>query len=323
MLIQTSFIGDVILATSALESLHQNQPKAKIDVLVRKGNESLFEDHPFINRVLVWNKTQSKNARLIQLAFEVRKNQYDLVVNLHRYASSGFITALSGASHKAGFRKNPLHVFFTHVCKHQINGRHEIQRNYDLIAPFCQTTHPEKPRLYPTEQQIKRIESFTTEPFCVIAPSSVWFTKQWPAEKWMELIKHIPESEKIVLIGAPNDHEYCEKIMTESKHPKIINLAGKLSLLESAALMSKAEMNYVNDSAPLHLASAMNAPVTSIFCSTTPFFGFGPLSDVQVIAETKEILDCRPCGIHGYDTCPKGHFKCALNIKPEQVFINK
>ena len=78
--------------------------------------------------------------------------------------------------------------------------------------------------------------------------------------------------------------------------------------------MKDAEMNYVNDSAPLHLAGAMNAPVTVVYCSTIPDFGFGPLSDNSKIIETKLDLKCRPCGLHGYKECPLTHFKCAHSI---------
>lgn len=78
--------------------------------------------------------------------------------------------------------------------------------------------------------------------------------------------------------------------------------------------MKSATMNYVNDSAPLHIASAMNAPVTAIFCSTVPAFGFGPLRENGRVVETSERLDCRPCGLHGHSACPKGHFRCAMGI---------
>jgi heptosyltransferase II len=94
----------------------------------------------------------------------------------------------------------------------------------------------------------------------------------------------------------------------------IYNLAGKLSFLQTAALMKDAIMNYVNDSAPMHIASSVNAPVTAVFCSTVPSFGFGPLSQKSFFLETNEKLDCRPCGLHGYKACPKGHFKCAETI---------
>jgi len=79
-------------------------------------------------------------------------------------------------------------------------------------------------------------------------------------------------------------------------------------------------MNYVNDSAPMHLASAVNAPVTAVFCSTVPAFGFGPLSDKSFIAEKKEKLYCRPCTLHGKKSCPEQHFKCAEDIQVENVF---
>ena len=90
-------------------------------------------------------------------------------------------------------------------------------------------------------------------------------------------------------------------------------------MLQSAALMEGALMNYVNDSAPMHLASAMNAPTTAIFCSTIPAFGFGPLSDNCVVIESSQKLNCRPCGIHGSKFCPEKHFNCAEKISVKSL----
>ena len=78
-------------------------------------------------------------------------------------------------------------------------------------------------------------------------------------------------------------------------------------------------MNYVNDSAPMHIASAMNAPVTAIYCSTIKEFGFGPLSDVSYVIEEKQNIACRPCGLHGHKACPLGHFQCAMDIQPKDI----
>jgi len=78
--------------------------------------------------------------------------------------------------------------------------------------------------------------------------------------------------------------------------------------------MKSAKMNFANDSAPVHFASAMNAPITAIFCSTVPSFGYGPLSDDAHIVETQETLSCRPCGSHGKKECPQKHFKCGFGI---------
>jgi len=83
--------------------------------------------------------------------------------------------------------------------------------------------------------------------------------------------------------------------------------------------MKDARMNYVNDSAPMHFASSVNAAVTAVYCSTVPYFGFGPVSDNSHIVETLLPLACRPCGLHGRKACPLGHFNCAHSIREEQL----
>ncbi len=319
LIIQTAFIGDVILATGLIEKLHQHYPEAKIDFLLRKGNEGLLIGHPLLRKVLIWDKIKSKILNLFKIIGQVRRNHYDGVVNVHRFASSGFITALSGSKLKIGFDKNPLSFTFDKKINHQIGNLHEVQRNHQLIEEITDSDYA-KLKLYPTENDFEKVKSFQAEPYICIAPTSVWFTKQFPTEKWIEFLKSIRDrKEKIYLLGAISDHLVCEAIRLASANERVTNLAGQFSFLESAALMENAQMNFVNDSAPMHLASAMNAPVTAIFCSTVPSFGFGPLSDKSIVIETKEKLDCRPCGLHGYKDCPKGHFKCAYTIENDEL----
>jgi heptosyltransferase-2 len=306
LVIQTAFIGDAILATAVLESLHHWNNKASIDFMVRRGNESLFEDHPYINHLYVWYKAKNKISNLIKLAFEIRKRKYDLVINLHRFASSGFITSISGAKDKRGFDKNPLAFFYNKKVTHDLSsGLHETERNHLLIADFV-GEKPSKPKLYPSSKIFESIKHLQFENYVCLAPASVWFTKQMPEVKWEQFV---------YLLGAPGDLNLCNAIASNVAHKNVAVLAGKLSLLQSAALMYKATMNYVNDSAPMHLCSATNAPVTVFFCSTIPQFGFGPLSDNSKIVEATIPLDCRPCGIHGFRACPQQHFKCGNNIE--------
>ena len=308
LIIQTAFLGDVILATALLEKLHRFFPHATLDFLVRKGNESLFDHHPFVRQIICWDKKRNKIKHLAQIIAQVRAEKYDIVINLQRFFSSGLLTLLSGAGLKIGFKKNPL-SFATQAFPHEIgNDSHEVDRNLRLIE-FLTDDSKQLPRLYPSQADYKAFSPKV--PYICIAPASVWFTKQWPAEKWAALISALDNKMHIYLIGSPADNPLCEKIINESSHQHCTNLCGKLSLLASAALIKGASMNYVNDSAPMHLASAMNAPVTAIYCSTVPEFGFTPLSDNARIVQTPVALDCRPCGLHGYKKCPKGHFKCA------------
>jgi len=312
LIIQTAFIGDVILATALIEKLYHFYPGIELDFLLRKGNESLLKDHPMLGQILVWNKQTSKHQNLFKIWRQVRKNNYDVVVNLQRFLSSGLLTAFSGASMTLGFDKNPLGRFFTRSFKHEIssdkNSPHEVSRNLKLIESLTNDKFV-GPKLYPSLQDFAKVRC--KEDYITISPTSVWFTKQWPAEKWVALINTVPSRIKVFLLGAPSDKAACDKIAMDTNHASVKVRAGELSLLQSAALMKGAVMNYVNDSAPLHLASSMNAPVTAVFLSTVPAFGFTPLSDEHKVVETALSLECRPCGLHGKAACPLGHFKCA------------
>ena len=313
LIVQTAYIGDVILATGLIESIHQAFPEAQIDFVLRKGNESLLKNHPFVNKLYIWDKKKNKFSNLIKLIGQIRKERFDLVVNLQRFFSTGLIALCAKSKNKRGYDKNPLSFCYHKKTEHFIGKNHETYRNFSLIDDL-KNIHYQKPHLYFTAEEIQKVQPLKSQPFVCMAPGSVWFTKQLPIAKWAELILTISDNIKIYLIGAPVDAALCNEIRLLSSHPKIEILCGKLTLTESAALMQHAEMNYVNDSAPLHLASAVNAPVTAFFCSTVPEFGFGPLSDKSVIKQVGE-MSCRPCGLHGYKSCSLRHFDCAYKIE--------
>jgi len=322
LIIQTASLGDVVLSTSLAETLHAQFPECKIDFLLKKGFEGLFKDHPFINEILIWDKSHHKYYNLLKIIQKVRSNQYDVVINVQRHFSSGLVTVLSGAGKRSGFTKNPLSFGFTHKSIHLIShkGRneHEIIRNHRLISDFTKSV-PLKPKLYPGKSDEDFITPWNRGKFITVSPASLWFTKQYPIDKWIEFVNEVDENIQIYLLGAPNDKALCENIIFQAKKTNIVSLAGKLSFLQSAALMKGAVMNFVNDSAPMHLASATNAPVTAIFCSTVPAFGFGPLSDDSAIVESQSELSCKPCGLHGHATCPEKHFLCARSINTTQL----
>ncbi len=362
LIIQTAFIGDVVLATPLIEKLKHHYPGASIDILVRKGNETLLTNHPHLRAVLVFDKRENKYSNLWKLIGAIRLQRYDYVINVQRFFTTGLITKFSGAKTTIGFDKNPWSLFFDIRVKHIIpnktntkvplvaellhkvarneveasGGRgsreskvplsedkesreskvplsvesntHEVSRNLSLIVSITDN-HFVRPKLYPSPADYQKT-NIEGEYVC-IAPASIWFTKQYPADRWVDLIRKFPDHITICLLGAKSDVTLCDYIGLRIPGKNLHILAGKLSFLESAALMQKAKMNYVNDSAPLHFASAMNAPVTAVFCSTLPSFGFGPLSDESRIAEIEYDLYCRPCGLHGKKACPEGHFKCS------------
>jgi ADP-heptose:LPS heptosyltransferase len=324
LIIQTAFIGDVVLATVIAERIHAAFPNSQIDFLLRKGNEGLLKNHPFIHETLIWDKKQQKLKNLFKLIAQIRKTKYDRVINVQRFFATGLITTFSGATEKVGFDKNPLSSFFNKTVKHVIATNaaeyiHETDRNLLLVNHFTPPVPP-KMRLYPSLADEEAVAGYKSCRYICIAPSSVWFTKQYPVDKWVAFLQKVPSDIKVYLIGGGSaDNIICEKIKTDSGGTNVENLCNKLSFLASASLMKDALMNYVNDSAPLHFASAMDAPVTAVFCSTIPLFGYGPLSSNSAIVQIEQPLACRPCGLHGKKACPEGHFKCAYNIKEEQL----
>jgi heptosyltransferase-2 len=336
LVIQTAFIGDVVLATAMLENLHAAYPAATIDILVRQGANDLFVDHPYVNAVHVWDKKKNKYQHLFQVLKTIRSNKYDVVINVQRYLATGIITVLSGAKKTIGFDKNPLSFLFSEVVKHQFGAAadalstapyetsplkttpHETSRNHTLLASL--TTAPvAKPALYPSAANFAAVQKYQSAPYICMSPGSVWETKKMPAKNWIDLINAVPKNYSIYLMGAPNEAALCAEILSGSSRGDVFNIAGQLNLLEAAALIKGAQLNYVNDSAPMHLASATGAPVAAIYCSTIPAFGYGPLSDTQFIVETLELLPCKPCGIHGKKACPLGHFKCGHTITTAQL----
>jgi heptosyltransferase-2 len=313
LIIQTAFLGDVILSTPVISELKRIHPNAQIDIVVRKGNETLLQNNTKLNTIYVWNKKDGKYKSLISVIKKIRKKKYDEVINLQRFTSAGLMCLRAKSTSKVGFNKNAFGFIYDKKVPHTIgDGRHEVERNLSTIAHHG-AKKIARPELFPSESDYSFVQNWKNSNYYCLAPASVWETKKLPFKKWIELIEILKLKGTVLLLGGPDDLALCDTIK-QRVNGDVTVLAGKLSLLQSAALMKDAAMNFVNDSGPLHLASAMNAPTRAFFCSTITDFGFGPLSDNGKVVEINYDLTCRPCGLHGYHTCPKGHFKCGNDI---------
>lgn len=329
LIIQTAFIGDTILASQFARAVKDLYPQSTIHFFLRKGNETVIQGLSSIDKVWVWDKQGGKTKNLMKLISELREIRFDMVFNLHRHFNSGLVSSLMKSKIKIGFKENPLSFFYTHTVNHLIphrtlNGHlHEVQRNLQLlqaavptfdIADNAKNYKPELPLL---QKHFDKISVFSHGTYFVIAPASVWFTKAWSEHKYRSLTEELVKHGKVFFIGAGTDKDLCDRIRSGLDNTE--NLCGQLNLLESAALMKCATRVFVNDSAPLHLASCVNAKTTAIFCSTIQEFGYTPLADDSVVVDVGNQLSCRPCGLHGYKACPLGHFKCSEEIDVRSV----
>lgn len=324
LLIQTAFPGDVILATALVADLAERFPTAELQVLVRKGCEDILADNPHVSEVYSWDKGQQRYRSLLSLGLQLRRQEYDRVYNLQRYASSGWLSWRTGAAFRCGFSSNPFSFSYHRRVAHRIphphesGFLHEVQRNHLLLDDHVQPVR--RPEIYPSsdDRETARLVA-GEEPFIVLAPASNWFTKQWPEESWAELIPRIPVELRILLVGGKADYALGNRL--SKNRANIVNACGLLGFRASAALMDRAWHVFSNDSAPLHLASAVNAPTTAIFCSTLPQLGFGPLADDREVIRAP--LPCCSNGLHGANSCKAGHFQCARSIAANDVLGDK
>ncbi len=318
--LQTAFLGDVILSTPLIRGLNRIFPDAAIDILTTPETRIVFEHNPYIREILVFDKKRSfkKFASFTQLVMEIRKRNYDLGISIQSSVTSALLLYLSGIPQRLGFSRQK---FLTLTVPHT-PGLHKIQKILRLLEPLSSLTMDIQTELYWTEREEQKSVNISSslalarEPLIGMAPGSIWFTKRWPREYFIKLCEMlIQKGNRIVLIGGNDDQTLCEAIANRTG---AISVAGTLSVLESAALIQKLDLLITNDSAPLHIANAVQTDLIAIFGPTVKELGFYPFRAHDRIMEVD--LPCRPCGTHGGKTCPRGHHQCMKLIGPEMVF---
>ena len=338
LIIQTAFLGDVILALPMVQTLKNLLPDSEIDFLCIPNTANVLENNPQVNKILKFDKkAKDKLDKLFNAISDIRENHYDIVLCPHRSFRSAVITYYSGAHIKIGFDKNSMSYLLT--CKVSYDSTaHEIQRNLDLISAIPgldldETKIADKPGLFPAEKDIKLVEALLKSApdgkNVTFAPCSKWYTKQLTIEKSLEIIKELfSKGFKVTLIGGAEDFEYCRKLEKElenqNEKSSLINLCGRLSPVQSAAAIGKSAALITVDSAAQHLGASTDTPIVLIYGSTNSSFGFYPLTSNHIIIENKE-LQCRPCTDHGRTECPLGHFKCIKDLSAEEIVssVNK
>jgi heptosyltransferase-2 len=327
LVVQTAFIGDAILTLPLIQTLKKNYPAAQIDVVVVPRAAELFANHPDIANIFAYDKR--KTDRGVVGFFRFRKKllryRYDLAIVPHRSLRSVLLTASLHPTKSICFDRSVGKWLF-HLQVHYKSELHEIDRNLSLLHPLgIRDNIGDVPKLYPSIEDQKTIDvlwkqwNFGRHRVVALAPGSIWATKRWLPERFAEVAKYfIQEKYCVVLIGGKEDQKLCENIRLQAGSDGIVVAAGELSLLQSAELIRRCEVLLSNDSAPLHLATAVQTPVVAIFGATVPQFGFAPRGEHDVVLGIKGLV-CRPCAIHGGNRCPIGTFDCMNNMSVQTV----
>ncbi len=339
LLLHTAFIGDIILALPLVQSLRRAAPEAEITFLAVPSAAGALENHPDIARILRYDKRGADRgpAGLARVIRTVRAGRFDLALVPHRSLRSALIPFLAGIPRRIGFDASAGRWLLSDRVPYR-PGAHETERNIDLLRPLGLAPPgldpsgtqwgpgpeaPVLPRVYPNALDESVVLEWMKEaglagnvrPIAV-APGSIWNTKRWPADRYAALCRSLREKgEPVVLLGGAGDAALCASIAGIAG---CLNVAGQLSLLQSAALLRRCRLLVTNDTAPQHLAVAVGTPVVAIFGPTVTGFGFAPIGPHDAVVETPD-LACRPCAIHGGDRCPIGTFECMKLVSVERV----
>jgi heptosyltransferase II len=327
LVIQTAFLGDVILALPIVQTIRNHISESIIDFLCIPSTENVLMNHPSINKVIPYDKKDAdKLDKFIEVLSEIREEEYDVVITPHRFLRSALLSYYSEAKVRIGFDKNSLSFLLTAKAKY-VKDKHEILRNLDLVKLIPGIEYKEdkislKPELYPSQQNIGKVDQLLMlhhSNLISFAPCSRWFTKQLPEERSIEIIhKLLLKGYNVALLGGESDVNYCNEVESQVKDGALLNFCGKLTPLESYAVITKSKALITVDSAVQHLGAASGIPIVLIYGSTDRSFGFYPLTSVNKIIEIKS-LDCRPCTDHGRDKCPLDHFKCMRDLSAEEI----
>jgi len=328
LIVQTAFIGDVVLTLPLIQVVREFMPDVEIDVVLVPRAAEICRNHPALSHIIEYDKRGKDSgwAGLRRIASMLRERDYQIALLPHRSLRSALIALLAGIPLRVGFRKGGGRFLLNKSVQYD-QEQHEIERNLSLLSAIgIRDLGKVLPRVYPSRADgsvvtkvLSDIPAKKRSHLVAVAPGTIWNTKRWQKEKFVALIQMLAdEGFGAVLVGGKEDEALCGEILSLADRKGVVSAAGALTLLQSAELLSRCMITVSNDSAPMHLSVAVGTPVVAIFGATVPAFGFAPYGPYDTVVETRG-LRCRPCSIHGGDTCPIKTFDCMVQITPERV----
>lgn len=322
LIVQTAFLGDVILITPLIRATKSLYPDALIDTLVIPAAANLLQNSPHVNEILSFPKRQSPLKAFLNMRKALKDRQYDMAISPHSSARTHLLLYMAGIPIRIGFDRGSLPFLLTQKTPHP-RGIHKINKNLSLLKLLSPQDFEMQTELFPSPQDSQKAEELLSplqgKEILAFAPGSVWATKCWPQEYYAHLAELLTaEGYAIALIGGKEERDKCQQIALELPADSVVNLAGSCSLLESAAVIRLCRAMICNDSGTLHLANAVQTKVFAFFGPTVQRIGYYPFRAGDIVFE--QDLDCRPCSSHGPQKCPLKHHNCMRHTLPEAVF---
>lgn len=320
LIVETAFPGDVVISLALAHALKQAEPSSRITYLVRPDAASIPEHSPHVDAVLVYDKRGSERGLtgIRQKSKELKSHEFTHVFLLQSSPRNLELARQLQASTIVGFRSLRTSTVLTHAVEEPVFGTARTSRAISLLQPLLHNVDASlDPVLDPPPLDVAWQYASRWSSTVAIAPGSAWATKQWGFESYARLIERLMAADLgVMVIGGSGERQVFDLIDPHCRD-RVLNLAGQTSFVEAAAAIREADLLIGNDSAPLHLASAVSTTSLAIFGPTVPEFGFVP-RNARAIGLPE--LWCRPCSAHGDRTCPVYTHACMQEISVDRVF---
>ena len=312
MVIRLSSLGDIILTTPVLAAIKAKYPRSVVDFLVLDKFAEAISGNPHIDTLRLFDKRRHQGITgIARFARTLHSQNYDQVIDLHVKLRSIILTAFIGAP-VFRYRKRSMHKSVgvkLRLMRYHVDDT--IVNNYfGAVKHLGIPIGDEKLCFNYRSEDVQYVAAYKN--FVALAPGAANATKKWPLSYFAQLGKLLDE--KIIIIGGPEDiaagQEICRRIGANCQ-----NLAGKLTLKQSGALIAQAKYIVCNDSGPFHMARAVGTRSFVLFGPTDPKM-FSYASDANLVYAN---LPCSPCSLHGDHKCPLSHFKCMWSLTPEII----
>ncbi len=283
---RTDRIGDLVLTTPLFKALREKFPRAWIAALVFLEHREIVEENPYLNEAILYDKKGKERGFWGQLDFSqsLGNKKFDLVIHAHGTNRMHLAAWIAGIPVRIGYaRRAPWALTHAHPYDKKEGKKQEAEYLFDLLEPLG-IVPPQKISLFfpVTNRAVRSLENLLAfykipndRPWIVLNPSASDATKMWPAERFAALVTKMAKERSYVFlaIGTAKDRETVQKLKAGTNIP-VVDLSGKLSLGHLGALFKRAALLISNDSGPVHIATAVETPVVSIFGRYEP--GLGP-----------------------------------------------
>ena len=328
LIIRTSSLGDVVLASSILGTLKAQRPYSEIHLLVKSDYAELYEDDPRLTGLIRLEPSIHSGIRgLCRLLRCVRRMDFDLLIDLQGNFRSFTMRAFGGAAKKLRAPKRRwLRSAMVHLRRRPTNPERALDLYFKplrQIGVSWVSNHPSlflDPRLH--EQMARLLAQGGISPNDLVVginPGARWETKRWTTEGFAEVVDRLSKTfhAKILMLGNREDLGFVTHILRVMKARPVV-MTGELSLRELVAAIDRCDLLLTNDSGPMHIAAARDVPVVAIFGPTHPDLGFAPSGEHDIVLTAD--LPCSPCSLHGEKLCRRDRRYCMEEITADQVF---